>query len=83
MKVIPGGIDLNNLLNPSSQAPLPCCGRLCCKTMFYRPDERAGKVHDSDTAVHWCSLTQQPIGPDNRVVKPNACQPGRGCYEKA
>lgn len=80
MKIIPGGIDPNKILNPSSTTPQTCCGQLRCKTLYYRPDERPGKLHESDTAIHWCLLTHQPIGPDNRDAKPSLCQPGRGCF---
>ena len=83
MKIIPGGVDIspgNDALNPSSTSPLPCCAKLCCKTMYYRPDERPGKLHESDTAIHWCNLTQQPVGPDNQEAKPSLCQAGRGCF---
>lgn len=84
MKIIPGGIDDSpgkEPLNPSGTPPLPCCGQLRCKTMYYRADERPGKIHESDTAMHWCLLTQQPVGPDNQDAKPSLCQQGRGCYQ--
>lgn len=81
MKIKPDSIDLDKLLNPSSKEPQVCCGQLRCKTMYYRPDERPGKLHESDTAMHWCILTQQPIGPDNKEAKPSLCQAGRACFK--
>ena len=44
----PGGAvmelkDLNSpSLNETSPPPMPCCVRLCCKSMTYRADERPG-----------------------------------------
>lgn len=81
MKIIPGGIDINKHDGFPGTPPMPCCTQLRCKTMYYRPDERPGKLHESETAMHWCLLTQQPVGPDNAVAKPSQCQPGRGCYK--
>jgi hypothetical protein len=37
-----------------------------------------------DAANHvWCCETQEVIGPDNKVVFPEQCTPGRGCYRSA
>lgn len=71
---------LSSSLNPTSTPPARCCVRLRCKTMFYRPDERPGRLHCSDTQLYWCELTQDPDGPDAREATPAACQPGRGCF---
>jgi hypothetical protein len=60
--------------------PIPCCAMLRCKSMYYRPDERPGKLHESDVMPHWCLRTQSLLGPDDGVAKPSACQPGRHCY---
>jgi hypothetical protein len=27
----------------------------------------------------WCNLTQSPIGPDDQLVHPESCRPGRAC----
>jgi hypothetical protein len=67
-------------LNPTSVPPMACCVQLCCKSMYYRPDERPGKLHYSDTQTYWCSLTQDPQGPDRQDADPMQCQPGRACY---
>jgi hypothetical protein len=30
---------------------------------------------------YWCKRTCTPVGPDDELVLPKACRPGRGCYE--
>lgn len=67
-------------LNETSLPPRPCCVKLCCKSMSYRPDERPGLLHYSDTQNYWCNVTMDPLGPDNRDASPPLCQPGRSCY---
>lgn len=67
-------------LNESSTPPMRCCVRLCCKSMMYRPDERPGVLHFSDTQIYWCNVTRDPVGPDQRQATPKVCQPGRTCY---
>ena len=79
--ILPDDNPASDTRNPTGSTPLPCCGQLRCKTVYYRPDERPGKIHESDTATHWCLLTQQPVGPDNMEAKPSLCQAGRGCYQ--
>jgi hypothetical protein len=64
----------------SSLPPSPCCVRLCCKSMMYRPDERPGLLHYSDTQPYWCKVTMDPQGPDQALANPKVCQPGRSCY---
>jgi hypothetical protein len=29
----------------------------------------------------WCLHTCTPIGPDDELVEPKACRPGRSCHE--
>jgi hypothetical protein len=67
-------------LNKSSIPPRPCCVQLCCKSMSYRPDERPGRLHWSDTQTYWCRVTMDPTGPDDDAANPNVCQPGRACF---
>jgi hypothetical protein len=67
-------------LNETSVPPIRCCTQLCCKSMYYRDDERPGKLHVSDTQLYWCSKTQDPQGPDQHDANPRACQGGRACY---
>jgi hypothetical protein len=59
---------------------MECCVQLRCKSMYYRPDERPGKLHFSDTQIYWCDLTHDPQGPDRESADPTVCQPGRGCF---
>lgn len=68
-------------LNESSTPPVPCCVELRCKSMYYRPDERPGRLHCSDTQLYWCTLTQDRLGPDGSTAAPKLCQPGRGCFQ--
>ena len=67
-------------LNPSSLPPQSCCVRLCCKSMSYRPDERPGLLHYSDTHTYWCNVTMDPLGPDQTDANPKLCQPHRSCH---
>ncbi len=74
-------IDPNSpSLNETSTRPMRCCVRLCCKSMTYRPDERPGLLHFSDTQLYWCNITLDPLGPDERSATPKVCQPGRECF---
>ncbi len=74
--------DINSpSLNDSSLPPMPCCVRLACKSMMYRPDERPGLLHFSDTQTYWCNITLDPRGPDTRAANPKLCQPGRECFQ--
>lgn len=67
-------------LNETSLPPRPCCVRLCCKSLSYRPDERPGLLHWSDTQNYWCNVTMDPLGADGAEANPKLCQPGRSCY---
>jgi hypothetical protein len=61
--------------------PMKCCTKLRCKSMYYRPDERPGLLHESNVMPHYCAKTQANWGPDDQEAKPSRCQPGRACYE--
>ncbi len=67
-------------LNETSLPPQSCCARLCAKSMYYRPDERPGLLHYSDTQHYWCNVTMDSLGPDDSDASPNVCQPGRSCF---
>lgn len=69
-----------NPLNDSSTAPEACCLKLRCKSMYYRPDERPGRLHFSDTQIYWCNDTQDRLGPDGEIATPRACDVGRPCF---
>jgi hypothetical protein len=30
---------------------------------------------------YWCTKTCRPVGPDDEVVHPKDCLPGRSCYD--
>jgi hypothetical protein len=61
--------------------PIRCCEHLSSKTLYYRPDERPGKLHESDVLTYTCLKTVAPVGPDGEVARPLVCQPGRQCFE--
>jgi hypothetical protein len=66
----------------NTEEPIRCCAALRSKSMYYRPDERPGVLHESDVMPHWCAKTHLPVGPDEQDATPGKCQPGRVCYEE-
>jgi hypothetical protein len=72
--------SLSNHINDSSQPPQKCCHSLRSKSMYYRPDERPGLIHVSDTQPYWCGETQAQLGPDENMASPSLCNSGRHCY---
>jgi hypothetical protein len=58
------------------------CRHLCTKAAVHPlpdPDE-IENVHD--TAIFWCALTTEALGPDGSSAEPGDCDaPGRTCYE--
>jgi len=67
--------------NDSAGDPQPCCAYLKCKSMYYRPDERPGMLHYSDTHNYWCGKTLERNGPDDGAATPPLCQADRSCFE--
>lgn len=64
--------------------PRPCCAHLRCKSMFYRDDERPGKLRDDESMGYWCNKTSDSLGPDEVIASHKNCQNSRGCFvEKA
>lgn len=61
--------------------PMACCEKLRCKSMYYRTDERPGKLHESDSITYYCLRTQDGWGPDGDTARPFLCQPDRSCYQ--
>ncbi|MDE3137760.1 MAG: hypothetical protein KGL59_14370 [Acidobacteriota bacterium] len=59
-------------------------GRLCrllrTKTMFYQSDDVSAAAPEL-RGPYWCSRTQGIYGPDDQLVEPEQCKPGRGCCE--
>lgn len=66
--------------NEAAEAPQPCCVHLRCKSMYYRPDERPGLLHYSDTQNYWCGQTHERTGPDDTDANPKLCQSSRDCF---
>lgn len=57
-----------------------CCRCLRSRAMYGEPDERPGLLSEGDdTEIFWCTLTQSPLGPDDRPATPTTCGPGRAC----
>jgi hypothetical protein len=67
--------------NESALPPQNCCIHLRCKSMYYRPDERPGLLHFSDTQNYWCSQTLERSGPDGESATPPMCGSSRGCFQ--
>ncbi len=61
-------------------------GRLCrslrTKTMFYQTAETEALTPDK-AGPCWCARTQTIHGPDDKLVGPEECRPGRSCCETA
>jgi len=55
------------------------CHCLRYKGMFINapPDPTVPSCHDGS---YWCVMTQTVLGPDEQVVEPEGCKPGRSCY---
>ncbi|GAB4312076.1 MAG: hypothetical protein Kow0059_02380 [Candidatus Sumerlaeia bacterium] len=60
--------------------PRPCCLHLRSKSLYYRDDERPGRLHVDEAMGYWCNLTNDPIGPDGHAATHGRCQPGRQCF---
>lgn len=60
--------------------PNKVCRRLRSKTMFYvsEPDPSVPPSNDNS---YWCTHSMNCMGPDGEVAQPQACRPGRGCFE--
>lgn len=71
---------------PRQREIIPCCLHLRTKTQYYVEDELVagpGFVKVTETGTYWCGKTQHALGPDDAVAKPQACQPGRSCFQRA
>ncbi|MGD1278502.1 MAG: hypothetical protein ABR964_14920 [Tepidisphaeraceae bacterium] len=68
-----------------SSIPLtPFCGDLRSKAFFLLDQipTRAEQYLGNDEHC-WCAQTQQVVGPDDQIVEPHRCVPGRSCYRSA
>jgi len=47
------------------------------------PQEALAEGEDASSGGHcWCNLTQSVVGPDDRPVYTDKCNPSRSCCEK-
>jgi hypothetical protein len=60
----------------------PFCAKLRSKKTYFLagPPRTEEDVLDASGRT-WCTHTMDAIGPDGRLVRPAACQAGRGCFE--
>lgn len=64
---------------------VPCCQHLQTKMSHCALEDMQhgpGFVRVTDTATYWCDKTAESFGPDDRPSTPEACQPGRACYQR-
>ncbi len=57
------------------------CRLLRWKGMFI-DSESDPSVPPSNDQIFWCGESLVCIGPDGEVASPEACSPGRSCYDK-
>lgn len=58
------------------------CRRLCTKAAVHPLPDADELPNPFDTAIWWCDVTTEALGPDGRAAEPGACDgPGRACYE--
>ena len=62
-------------------AARPVCKRLRTKGYYVTGPEDVDLVEFSSTASYWCAQTVTILGPDDILCAPEACQPGRACFE--
>ena len=56
------------------------CRLLRCKTSFGATHGYSDWRSGSASAGYWCLGTMQTAGPDDDLVHPDRCRPGRGCF---
>lgn len=58
------------------------CIHLKTKAAFFGLPEPEEAENDVPTAVWWCDLTAEPLGPDGEPAHPASCgAAGRKCYQ--
>lgn len=83
----------SNAMTPSPPAPddspaappAPRCLHLRSKRDYIalgEPDDASGE-NDGDGVPFYCRHTLTVIGPDDDIVGPRVCTPGRVCYESS
>ena len=75
---------LNDTISTATQneAPRgPICRELRSKKYFSLTSIPLTDDDILDVSNHcWCRITQQVIGPDGALARPNKCRDGRGCF---
>ena len=56
------------------------CRCLRSKEMFIHA-EHDPRLPSLSSGIFWCIYTHNCLGPDGQVAEPEACKPGRGCYD--
>ncbi len=59
----------------------PVCKRLRTKGYYVTGPDDVDLVEFSPTASYWCAHTVTVLGPDDILCAPEACRPGRTCFE--
>jgi hypothetical protein len=68
---------------PLIEAEVPSvCRKLRTKGSFGAvvSGEAAWQTGESTTAVYWCLVTMEPVGPDDDFVDAHRCRAGRACH---
>jgi hypothetical protein len=60
---------------------LPVCKCLRSKGFYLSGPRDVDLVEFSSTSSYWCAVTVTVLGPDDILCAPEACQPGRACFE--
>ena len=56
------------------------CNCLRTKMQYVAGSAVNGWGRPSSTAQYWCLETMNQVGPDDGLVTPQHCQPGRECF---
>ncbi len=59
----------------------PLCKRLRAKGDYAMAREVVERCDFSPEAAYWCARTATVLGPDDTLCAPEACRPGRACFE--
>ena len=59
----------------------PICRRLRTKAYYVTGPDDVDLVDFSSAAAYWCAENVTVLGPDDIFCAPQACQPGRSCFE--
>lgn len=58
------------------------CVHLCTKAAVFPLPDSDEEENPYDTAIWWCGVTTEALGPDGSTAMDGACdRPGRSCYE--